>query len=72
MTSFTLDQLKAQSEDAHETMIARGIIVDAITEELNRAIQDKIEARNAYLAVSAQYVAAMDAWIAQMKEQANA
>jgi hypothetical protein len=72
MKAFTLDQLKAQTEDAQETLIARGIIIDALTELLNKAIQEKIEARNAYLAVSAQYVAAMDAHISQMKEQANA
>ena len=69
-TSFTLDQLKAQTEDAQETLIARGIIIDALTELLNKAIQEKIEARNAYLAVSAQYVAAMDAEL--KREAANA
>ena len=70
MTSFTLDQLKAQTEDAQETMIARGIIVDALTEELTRAIDEQVKARRAYLAVSAQYVAAMDAEL--KREAANA
>ena len=68
MTTFTLDQLKAQSEDAQETMIARGIIVDSLTELLNEAIKEQIAARNAYLAVSQQYVAAMNAVL----EAANA
>ena len=68
MTTFTLDQLKAQTEDAQETMIARGIIVDSLTELLNEAIKEQIAARNAYLAVSQQYVAAMNAVL----EQANA
>lgn len=61
MTTFTLDQLKAQVDDAQETHIANGIFVDLLTEQLTKAIDEQVKSRRIYLALSKQYVAAIDA-----------
>jgi NADH:ubiquinone oxidoreductase subunit 6 (subunit J) len=69
-TTFTLDQLKAQLDDAEETVIALRMIAD-IAQDKVREIQEQLrQAQTIRLTISRQYVLAIE--VAQMKEQANA
>jgi hypothetical protein len=56
MTQPTFDQLRAQLDDAEQTHIANGWKVGAITEDLNRAIQEQIKSRRILLALHRQMI----------------
>ena len=69
MTSFTLDQLRAQVDDAEQTLIALRIIAEIAQGEMDKIKDQLRQAQSVRMTLSKQYVAAIDA---QMKEQANA